>query len=141
MASLSVKIGNKKLALSNIDKVLYPEIGFTKGQVIDFYSRVAPYILPHIENRPITLKRYPNGIKGKHFYEKNAPSFTPAWIKTFRVQRSSSESMINYILINDLPTLVWSANLANLEIHPFLARAPQINVPTMVVFDLDPGEE
>ena len=140
MASLSVKIGNKKLALSNIDKVLYPEIGFTKGQVIDFYSRVAPYILPHIENRPITLKRYPNGIKGKHFYEKNAPSFTPAWIKTFRVQRSSSESMINYILINDLPTLVWSANLANLEIHPFLARAPQINVPTMVVFDLDPGE-
>ena len=140
MASLSVKIGNKKLALSNIDKVLYPETGFTKGQVIDFYSRVAPYILPHIENRPITLKRYPNGIKGKHFYEKNAPSFTPAWIKTYRVQRSSSESMINYILINDLPTLVWSANLANLEIHPFLAKAPQINVPTMVVFDLDPGE-
>ncbi|HEU4640012.1 MAG TPA: non-homologous end-joining DNA ligase, partial [Candidatus Binatia bacterium] len=140
MASLSVKIGNKKLALSNSDKVLYPETGFTKGQVIDFYSRVAPYILPHIENRPITLKRYPNGIKGKHFYEKNAPSFTPAWIKTYRVQRSSSESMINYILINDLPTLVWSANLANLEIHPFLAKAPQINVPTMVVFDLDPGE-
>ncbi len=140
MASLSVKIGNKKLALSNIDKVLYPETGFTKGQVIDFYSRVAPYILPHIENRPITLKRYPNGIRGKHFYEKNAPSYTPAWIKTYRVQRSSSESMINYILINDLPTLVWSANLANLEIHPFLAKAPQINVPTMVVFDLDPGE-
>ncbi|HYQ98306.1 MAG TPA: DNA polymerase ligase N-terminal domain-containing protein, partial [Candidatus Nitrosocosmicus sp.] len=88
----------------------------------------------------ITLKRYPNGNKGKHFYEKNAPSFTPAWIKTYRVQRSSSESMINYILINDLPSLVWSANLANLEIHPFLAKAPQINVPTMVVFDLDPGE-
>ena len=140
MASLSVKIGNKKLALSNVDKVLYPETGFTKGQVIDFYSRVAPYILPHIENRPITLKRYPNGVRGKHFYEKNAPSFTPAWIKTYRVQRSSSESMINYILINDLPTLVWSANLANLEIHPFLAKAPEISVPTMVVFDLDPGE-
>ena len=140
MASLSVKIGNKKLALSNIDKVLYPETGFTKGQVIDFYSRVAPYIMPHIENRPITLKRYPNGVRGKHFYEKNAPSFTPAWIKTYRVQRSSNESMINYVLINDLPTLVWSANLANLEIHPFLAKAPQINVPTMVVFDLDPGE-
>ncbi len=140
MASLSVKIGNKKLALSNVDKVLYPETGFTKGQVIDFYSRVAPYILPHIENRPITLKRYPNGVRGKHFYEKNAPSFTPPWIKTYRVQRSSSESMINYILINDLPALVWSANLANLEIHPFLAKAPEISVPTMVVFDLDPGE-
>ena len=140
MASLSVKIGNKKLALSNVDKVLYPETGFTKGQVIDFYSRVAPYILPHIENRPITLKRYPNGVRGKHFYEKNAPSFTPPWIKTYRVQRSSSESMINYILINDLPALVWSANLANLEIHPFLAKAPEISVPAMVVFDLDPGE-
>jgi bifunctional non-homologous end joining protein LigD len=140
VASLSVKIGNKKLALSNIDKVLYPETGFTKGQVIDFYSRVASYILPHIENRPITLKRYPNGIKAEHFYEKNAPSFTPAWIKTYPIQRSSRESMINYILINDLPTLVWSANLANLEIHPFLAKAPEISVPTMVVFDLDPGD-
>jgi bifunctional non-homologous end joining protein LigD len=140
VASLSVKIGNKKLDLSNVDKVLYPETGFTKGQVIDFYSRVAPYILPHIKNRPITLKRYPNGVRGKHFYEKNAPSFTPAWIRTYRIQRSSSESMINYILINDLPTLVWSANLANLEIHPFLAKAPEIRIPTMVVFDLDPGE-
>ena len=140
MASLSVKIGNKKLALSNIDKVLYPETGFTKGQVIDFYSRVAPYILPHIEHRPITLKRYPNGIRGEQFYEKNAPSFTPAWIKTYPIQRSSRESMINYILINDLPTLLWSANLANLEIHPFLAKAPEISIPTMVVFDLDPGE-
>jgi bifunctional non-homologous end joining protein LigD len=140
VASLSVKIGNKKLSLSNIDKVLYPETGFTKGHVIDFYSRVAPYILPHIENRPITLKRYPNGINGEHFYEKNAPSFTPSWIKTYPIQRSSLESMINYILINNLPTLVWSANLANLEIHPFLAKAPEISVPTMVVFDLDPGE-
>jgi bifunctional non-homologous end joining protein LigD len=140
MASLSVKIGDKKLSLSNVDKVLYPETGFTKGQVIDFYRRVAPYILPHIENRPITLKRYPNGIKGEHFYEKNAPSFTPVWIKTYPIQRSSRESMINYILINDLPTLVWSANLANLEIHPFLAKAPEISVPTMVVFDLDPGD-
>ncbi len=140
MASLSVKIGNKKLSISNVDKVLYPETGFTKGQVIDFYSRVAPYILPHIKNRPITLKRYPNGIRGEHFYEKNAPSFTPSWIKTYPIQRSSRESMINYILINDLPTLVWSANLANLEIHPFLAKAPEIGVPTMVVFDLDPGE-
>ena len=140
MASLSVKVGTKNLSLSNVDKVLYPETSFTKGQVIDFYSRVAPYILPHIENRPITLKRYPNGTKGEHFYEKNAPSFTPAWIRTYPIQRSSRESMINYILINDLPTLVWSANLANLEIHPFLAKAPEISVPTMVVFDLDPGE-
>jgi bifunctional non-homologous end joining protein LigD len=141
VASLSVTIGNKKLALSNLDKVLYPETRFTKGQVIDFYSRVAPYILPHIQNRPITLKRFPDGIGGAHFYEKDAPFFTPAWIKTYPIRRSSSESMINYILINDLPTLVWSANMANLEIHPFLAKAPDISIPTMVVFDLDPGEE
>jgi bifunctional non-homologous end joining protein LigD len=140
VASLSVKIGNKKLTVSNIDKVLYPETGFTKGQVIDFYSRVAPFILPHIENRPITLKRYPNGVQGEHFYEKNAPSFTPAWINTYPIQRSSRESMINYVLINDLASLLWSANLANLEIHPFLAKAPDISVPTMIVFDLDPGE-
>jgi bifunctional non-homologous end joining protein LigD len=140
VASHSVKIGNKQLALSNLDKVLYPETGFTKGQVIDFYTRVGPYILPHLKNRPITLKRFPNGIKGEHFYEKDAPSFTPAWIKTFPVRRSSGESMINYILINDLPSLVWSANMANLEVHPFLAKVPRIDVPTMVVFDLDPGE-
>ena len=140
MASGSVKIGNKEVALSNLEKVLFPENGFTKGQVVEFYRRVAPYILPHLRNRPITLKRFPNGVTAEHFYEKNAPSFTPAWIKRFPIRRSSGESVINYILINDLPSLVWSANMANLEIHPFLARVPKIDVPTMVVFDLDPGE-
>jgi bifunctional non-homologous end joining protein LigD len=140
VASESVRIGNKELALSNLDKILFPETGFTKGQVVDFYRRIAPYILPHLRNRPITLKRFPNGVTGEHFYEKNAPSFTPAWIKRFPIRRSSGESMINYILINDLPSLVWSANMANLEIHPFLAKVPKIDVPTMVVFDLDPGE-
>ena len=140
MASDSVRIGNKELALSNLDKILFPETGFTKGQVVDFYRRVAPSILPHLRNRPITLKRFPNGVTGEHFYEKNAPSFTPAWIKRFPIRRSSGESMIHYILINDLPSLMWSANMANLEIHPFLARVPKIDVPTMVVFDLDPGE-
>lgn len=140
MTTLSIRLGNKNLALSNLDKILYPETGFTKGQVIDFYRHVGPFILPHIKNRPITLKRFPNGIRGEHFYEKNAPAFTPAWIKTFPILRSSNELMINYILINDLPTLLWSANMANLEIHPFLAKVPKIDVPTMVVFDLDPGE-
>jgi bifunctional non-homologous end joining protein LigD len=140
VASGSVRIGNKEVALSNLDKVLFPENGFTKGQVVDFYRRIAPYILPHLRSRPITLKRFPNGVTAEHFYEKNAPSFTPAWIKTFPIRRSSGESVINYILINDLPSLVWSANMANLEIHPFLARVPKIDVPTLVVFDLDPGE-
>jgi bifunctional non-homologous end joining protein LigD len=140
VASGSVRVGNKEVALSNLDKVLFPENGFTKGQVVDFYKRIAPCILPHLRNRPITLKRFPNGVTAEHFYEKNAPSFAPAWIKTFPIRRSSGQSVINYILINDLPSLVWSANMANLEIHPFLARVPKIDVPTMVVFDLDPGE-
>jgi bifunctional non-homologous end joining protein LigD len=140
VAATSIRIGNTELALSNLDKVMYPETGFTKGQVIDYYTRVAPYLLPHLKDRPITLKRFPDGVAGAHFYEKTAPSFTPAWIKTFPIARSGGNSMIHYILINDLPTLVWSANMANLEIHPFLSKVPEIDVPTMVVFDLDPGE-
>jgi bifunctional non-homologous end joining protein LigD len=139
VASASVNVGGKELALSNLDKMMYPEARFTKGQVIDYYTSIARYILPHLKDRPITLKRFPDGIDSQHFYEKNAPSFTPSWIKTFPVSRSSEESVINYILINDLPTLIWSANMANLEIHPFLAQAPHIERPTMVVFDLDPG--
>jgi bifunctional non-homologous end joining protein LigD len=139
VASASVTVSGKTLALSNLDKIMYPETGFTKSQVIDYYTGVARYILPHLKNRPITLKRFPDGIGAQHFYEKNAPSFTPPWVETFPIARSSEKSVINYIMINDLPTLVWSANLANLEIHPFLAQAPHIEQPTMVVFDLDPG--
>jgi bifunctional non-homologous end joining protein LigD len=134
------KVAGKQIKFSNLDKVMYPAVGFTKGQVIEYYTRVSRHILPHLKNRPVTLKRFPDGVSGEHFYEKDAPSFTPSWVKTFPVARTSEESVINYILINDLPTLVWSANLANLEIHPFLAKAPHIEVPTMVVFDLDPGE-
>ena len=119
---------------------MYPEPGFTKGQVIEYYTGVSRYILPHLKDRPITLKRYPNGVKGAHFYEKDAPSYTPKWVKVFPIARTSGESFINYILINDLPSLVWSANLANLEMHPFLAKVPKIDTPTMAVFDLDPGE-
>ena len=137
----TVRVAGRDVSLSNLDKVMYPEGGFTKGQVIDYYTRVARYILPHLKDRPITLKRFPDGINGEYFYEKNAPSFTPKWIKTYPIPRISEKSIINYILINDLPTLVWSANMANLEIHPFLAKAPNVDVPTMVVFDLDPGEE
>jgi bifunctional non-homologous end joining protein LigD len=135
-----LQVEGRDLKLSNLDKVMYPETGYTKGQVIDYYTRVAPYILPHIKDRPITLKRYPNGVGGLHFYEKNVPSFAPKWIKTFPVPRVGGGSMINYLLINDLPTLIWSANTANLEIHPFLAKVPHINIPKMIVFDLDPGE-
>jgi bifunctional non-homologous end joining protein LigD len=136
-----LRVAGRDVSLSNLDKIMYPVVGFTKGQVIDYYSRVARHILPHLKDRPITMKRFPNGINGQYFYEKDAPSFTPDWIKTYPIPRTSEESTINYILINDLPALVWSANMANLEIHPFLAKVPNVTVPTMVVFDLDPGEE
>ena len=136
----TITVADKDLALSNLDKIMYPETGFTKGQVIDYYKNIARYILPHIEDRPLTMKRFPNGVGGQHFYEKDAPSHTPAWVKKFQIPRTSESSLINYILVNDLPTLVWSANLANLEIHPFLAKVPHIERPTMVVFDLDPGD-
>ena len=134
------RVAGRDLELSNLEKLMYPDAGYTKGNVIDYYREMSRYILPHLKNRPITMKRFPNGVKGEFFYEKNAPSFTPSWIRTFPVPHGGVESDIRYILINDLPTLVWSANMANLEIHPFLAEAPHINVPTMVVFDLDPGE-
>ncbi|HEX5606278.1 MAG TPA: non-homologous end-joining DNA ligase [Candidatus Binatia bacterium] len=136
----SKKFGGKELAISNPDKVMFPEKRFTKSRVIEFYAAIARYLLPYIKDRPITMKRFPNGVGGEHFYEKDAPSFTPSWIKKFPVPRTGENSMIHYILLNDLPSLVWSANMANLEIHPFLAKIPHIERPTMLVFDLDPGE-
>ena len=135
-----IKVGDRTLTVSNLEKALYPAARFTKGQVIDYYTRVSRYLLPHLKNRPVTMKRYPDGIEGKHFYEKDAPRFTPEWVRTFPVPRRGGGRDIRYVLINDLPTLVWCANLANLEIHPFLHRAPHIDRPTHMVFDLDPGE-
>ncbi len=136
----TLDIQGRRLKVSNLDKILYPVAGFTKGQVIDFYIRVSPWLLPHLKNRPVTLKRYPDGITGEFFYEKDAPGYTPDWVETFPVPRRSGGEPIRYILINDLATLVWCANLANLEIHPFLHKAPHIDQPTYIVFDLDPGE-
>jgi bifunctional non-homologous end joining protein LigD len=138
--STSVAIGGHKIAVSNSDKVLYPRGRFTKAQVIDYYVRISPFLLPHLKNRPVTLKRFPDGVGGDFFYEKDAPNFTPEWVKTSPVPRRSGGPDIRYILINDLSTLVWLANLANLEIHPFLHRVPHIERPTAIVFDLDPGE-
>jgi len=136
----TVTIEGRKIALSNLEKVLYPGNKFSKGRVIDYYTRVAPYMLPHLKDRPITMKRYPDGVRGKFFYEKNAPKFTPEWVKRFQVPRHHHSGAIDYILINDLPTLVWIANTASLELHPFLHRAPRISIPTEIVFDFDPGE-
>jgi bifunctional non-homologous end joining protein LigD len=129
-----------EVKFSNLDKPLFPKAGFTKGEMIRYYLEAAPYLLPHLKDRPVTLIRFPDGIGGESFYEKNAPRFAPEWIKTFAVPRQHHEGTINYILINDARTLAWCANLASIELHPFLHRARSLDTPTQVAFDLDPGE-
>jgi bifunctional non-homologous end joining protein LigD len=136
-ATVEVKVGGKTLRLSNLDKVLYPEVGFAKGQVIDYYSRIAPALLPHLKDHPLTLKRYPNGVDDKYFYEKQSPSHRPDWVKTVAVPARGRT--IDFTLANDLPTLVWLANLADLELHTSLSKARKIDRPTALAFDLDPG--
>ncbi len=131
-------IAGRTLNVTNLDKVLYPETGFTKGDLINYYIRVSPVLLPHLKDRPITLKRYPDGVDGPYFYEKKCPSHRPPWVKTTRVAKSEGGE-INYCVLNDLPTLVWAANLADLELHTFLHKAPAIGRPTALAFDLDPG--
>jgi bifunctional non-homologous end joining protein LigD len=132
-------VQGKKLPVSNLNKVLYPKAGFTKGQVIDYYIRIAPVLLPHLKDRPLTMKRYPNGVDGEFFYEKNCPSHRPKWVKTAKVWSEGNNRMMDYCLAQDLPTLVWAANLADLELHTSLARKRDVARPTMMVFDLDPG--
>jgi bifunctional non-homologous end joining protein LigD len=139
---VTVKVEGRVLALSNLGKVLYPRTGFTKGQVIDYYMRVASVLLPHIAGRPLTLKRYPDGVEGGYFYEKNAPSHRPDWVPTQRIVSPGStkprESVL-YVVAGDLPTLIWAANLADLEIHTPMWRLPGVGEPDLLVFDLDPG--
>jgi bifunctional non-homologous end joining protein LigD len=134
-----VDIEGRQLKLSNLDKVLYPATGFTKGQVIDFYARIAPVLVPHLAGRPLTLKRYPNGVDSQYFFEKNATAHRPDWIKTAPIWSEHNRRTIHYILADDLPTVVWMANLAAIELHPSLSLAKAIDSPTMLVFDLDPG--
>jgi bifunctional non-homologous end joining protein LigD len=132
-------VEGKKLSVSNLDKVLYPQVGFTKGQVIDYYIRIAPVLLPHLRDRPLTMKRYPNGVEAEFFYEKNCPTHRPSWVKTAKVWSEGNQRTMNYCLAQDLPTLVWAANLADLELHTSLAKKKDVARPTMMVFDLDPG--
>ncbi len=133
-----MSVGGRTLSLSNLDKVLYPATGTTKAEVIDYYVRIAPFLLPHVEDRPMTLKRYPDGVHAEFFYEKNCPSHRPDWVRVVDVS-SERSGTINFCVIDDLPTLVWVANLASVELHPYLHHAPDPSRPTMVVFDLDPG--
>ena len=130
-------VEGREIKLSNLDKVLYPAVGFTKRDVIQYYVDVAPVLLPHLEGRPLTLKRYPNGVDDKYFYEKNAPSHRPPWVHTAPIRMGSKT--IEFVVCDDLPTLVWLANLADLELHTSLSKAQAIERPTALAFDLDPG--
>jgi bifunctional non-homologous end joining protein LigD len=134
-----VEVQGRKLKLTNLEKVLYPAAGFAKGQVIDFYVRIAPVLLPHLASRPLTMKRYPEGVDHEYFFEKNAPMHRPDWVKTAPVWSESNRRTIHFILADGLATLVWIANLASIELHPSLSLASDIATPTMIVFDLDPG--
>jgi bifunctional non-homologous end joining protein LigD len=137
VARVEVEVEGRRLSLSNLDKVMYPATGFTKGQVIDYYTRVAPALLPHLLDRPLTLKRYPNGVEGQYFYEKQCPSHRPEWVRSEPVDLRSKT--IHFCVCDDLPTLVWLANLADLELHPSLSKVPEVERPTVMAFDLDPG--
>jgi bifunctional non-homologous end joining protein LigD len=133
-----VEVDGRRLSLTNLDKIFYPQAGFTKADLIHYYAQIAPCLLPHLHDRAITMKRYPDGVDGEYFYEKEAPSHRPTWVQTTKVAKGSGAS-INYCMINDMPSLVWVANLADLELHTFLHQAPDDNRPTMMAFDLDPG--
>jgi len=134
----TLDIDGVPVAVSRLDKVFYPQTGFTKGDVIDYYIRISPFLLPHLKGHPISLKRYPNGVEGFFFYEKNCPEYRPKWMKTMKVAKSDG-SKIQYCAMDDLPALVWAVNLADLELHTFLHRYPAIHRPTCLAFDLDPG--
>jgi bifunctional non-homologous end joining protein LigD len=136
---MEVEVDGRTLSLSNLDKVFYPATGFTKGQVIEYYTRIAPVLLPHLRGRHLTLKRYPDGVEGQFFYEKQCPRHRPDWVRTIGVYSRHNGRDINYCLVEDLATIVWLANLADLEMHTPLAYAEAPKAPTILAFDLDPG--
>ena len=127
----------RELSLSNLDKLMYPMARFTKRDLIEYYAAIAPALLPHLQGRALTVVRWPDGVDGKSFFQKQAPAHRPEWVATTAIPAGSKT--IDYTLANDLATLVWLANLAAIELHTPLARAHAIQRPTMLVFDLDPG--
>jgi len=142
--STRTTIDGRELTVSNLDKVLFPKTGFTKGQLIDYYLRVAPEMLPHLKGRPLTMKRFPDGVEGKSFFEKHIPSHAPEWVHTLSVPAGDGHEPIPYAVVDDVATLAWAANLGNIEFHVPLWRAGRQRTlparPDLMVFDLDPGE-
>jgi len=133
-------IASREFALSNLDKVLWPEDGYTKGELINYYVQVSPYLLPHLSGRPLVLTRFPNGIHSKSFYQKNAPDYLPEWIRTFSWYSSDSQRDINFIVAEEPATLAWLANQACIEMHPWLSSIHSLDYPDFVVIDLDPSQ-
>ncbi|MFP5328136.1 MAG: non-homologous end-joining DNA ligase [Acidimicrobiia bacterium] len=138
-ARAEVEVEGRRLTLSNLGKIFYPETGFTKGDVIDYYARIAPVMVPHLEGRATTLVRFPDGVEGPHFYEKNSPSHRPEWVTVAPLWSRHNGGNINFTVVDSAATLVWMANLASIEVHPSLALVSDYKAPTSVVFDLDPG--
>jgi bifunctional non-homologous end joining protein LigD len=136
-----VEVGGRELRLTNLDKVLYPETGFTKGEMVDYYAKVGPAIIPHLSGRAVTLRRFPEGVDDLDaaFFEKRCPKHRPKWVKTTRVQAGPNAGMIDFCVCDSLPTLVWMAQLAAIELHPSLSRSRAPKRPTVLAFDLDPG--
>ena len=134
-----VDIDGHHLKVTNLDKVLYPETGFTKGEVINYYARIAPIMLTHLGRRCVTLRRYPNGVDGQSFFEKRCPSHRPDWVEV-AIGPGDRNGTVEYCLFDERAAVVWAGNLAALELHTPMARAADIETPTMVVFDLDPGD-
>jgi bifunctional non-homologous end joining protein LigD len=143
-ASTRTTIGGRELSVSNLDKEFFPQRGFTKGQLIDYYVRIADAMLPHVRERPLTMRRFPNGVEGKSFFEKHIPSHAPKWVQSVTVPVAAGHEEIAYAMANDVPTLAWAANLGNIEFHVPLwhvGRRRKLPAnPDFMVFDLDPGE-
>jgi bifunctional non-homologous end joining protein LigD len=140
---VAVQVDGRTLTLTNLAKILYPETGFTKAEVLEYYQRVASVLLPHIADRPLTLKRYPEGVDGEAFFQKHVTEHRPDWIRTARIPSESSRGRgagpVTYLVVDDLPALIWAANLAGLELHVPQWRVPELRRPDLLVFDLDPG--
>ena len=134
-----LSIAGKEITVTNLEKVWWPDEGITKGEVINYYVEIAPWLLPHLAGRPLVLTRYPNGWAGKSFYQKHTPGHAPAWLKTFPL--ASDKRIINYCLVDDVAALVWVVNSGAFEIHPFLSRIGTLEQPDFIVFDLDPMEK
>jgi bifunctional non-homologous end joining protein LigD len=137
--AVEIEVEGRALKLTNRAKVMYPRTGFTKGELIDYYAQIAPVLLPHLTGRPLTLKRYPDGVEDEYFYEKRCPAHRPVWVSTAPIESEREKGTIDYCMAEDLPTLIWAANLAAIELHPSLSRAARMSTPTAIVFDLDPG--